>query len=193
MKGRLLPLGWWHFLHKGRIIDRVRVGFLGVKPEYQHTGVAAQALPDALRRRRSAPPEGRRDGLDPRDEHGDEPRHGSDGRARSSSATGCTSGSSRLSRAWREDGWARRSAGRGVRRTTACTSGSSVLSRAWREDGWVATLGRARREADGPGVRGSSRRSGGRGVRRTARSRRSARSETGGTIRGLERSLHFAE
>lgn len=42
MKGRLLPLGWWYFLRKGRIIDRVRVGFLGVKPEYQHTGVAAK-------------------------------------------------------------------------------------------------------------------------------------------------------
>lgn len=42
MKGRLLPLGWWHFLNKGRTVDRVRVGFLGVKPEYQHTGVAAK-------------------------------------------------------------------------------------------------------------------------------------------------------
>jgi GNAT superfamily N-acetyltransferase len=42
MKGRLLPLGWWHFLRKGATIDRVRVGFLGVKPEYQHTGVAAK-------------------------------------------------------------------------------------------------------------------------------------------------------
>ncbi len=42
MKGRLLPFGWWHFLNKGRITDRVRVGFLGVKPEYQHTGVAAK-------------------------------------------------------------------------------------------------------------------------------------------------------
>jgi GNAT superfamily N-acetyltransferase len=42
MKGRLLPLGWWYFLNKGRITDRVRVGFLGVKPEYQHTGVAAK-------------------------------------------------------------------------------------------------------------------------------------------------------
>ena len=41
MKGRLLPLGWWHFLRRRRIIDRVRVGFLGVKPEFQHTGVAA--------------------------------------------------------------------------------------------------------------------------------------------------------
>ncbi len=42
MKGKLLPLGWWHFLRKGHIMDRVRVGFLGVKPEYQHTGVAAK-------------------------------------------------------------------------------------------------------------------------------------------------------
>jgi GNAT superfamily N-acetyltransferase len=42
MRGRLLPFGWWHFLNKGRIITRVRVGFLGVKPEYQHTGVAAK-------------------------------------------------------------------------------------------------------------------------------------------------------
>ncbi len=42
MKGKLLPLGWWHFLNKGRIMDRVRVGFLGVKPEYQSTGVAAK-------------------------------------------------------------------------------------------------------------------------------------------------------
>ena len=42
MKGRLLPLGWWYFLRKGRLTDRVRVGFLGVKPEYQHTGVAAK-------------------------------------------------------------------------------------------------------------------------------------------------------
>jgi GNAT superfamily N-acetyltransferase len=42
MNGRLLPFGWWHFVRKGRIIDRVRVGFLGVKPDYQHTGVAAK-------------------------------------------------------------------------------------------------------------------------------------------------------
>ena len=41
MKGRLLPLGWWRYLRKARYIDQVRVGFLGVKPEYQHTGVAA--------------------------------------------------------------------------------------------------------------------------------------------------------
>ncbi len=42
MNGKLLPLGWWYLLRKGKITDRVRVGFLGVKPEYQHTGVAAK-------------------------------------------------------------------------------------------------------------------------------------------------------
>ena len=41
MNGRLLPLGWLKFLLGRRKIDRLRVGFLGVKPEYQHTGVAA--------------------------------------------------------------------------------------------------------------------------------------------------------
>jgi hypothetical protein len=41
MRGRLLPLGWWHYLRRRRIVDRCRVGFLGVKPAYQHTGVAA--------------------------------------------------------------------------------------------------------------------------------------------------------
>jgi GNAT superfamily N-acetyltransferase len=41
MNGRLLPLGWLYYLMRGRIIDRLRVGFLGVMPEYQHTGVAA--------------------------------------------------------------------------------------------------------------------------------------------------------
>jgi GNAT superfamily N-acetyltransferase len=41
MNGRLLPLGWWYYLTKKRRIDRCRVGFLGVRPAYQHTGVAA--------------------------------------------------------------------------------------------------------------------------------------------------------
>jgi GNAT superfamily N-acetyltransferase len=41
MRGRILPVGWWHFLRRRRIIDRCRIGFLGVKPEYQHAGVAA--------------------------------------------------------------------------------------------------------------------------------------------------------
>ena len=42
MNGRLLPLGWWHYLNRRRSIDRIRVGFLGVKRAYQHTGVAAK-------------------------------------------------------------------------------------------------------------------------------------------------------
>ena len=38
--GRLLPF-LLRYARRRKIIDRVRVGFLGVKPEYQHTGVAA--------------------------------------------------------------------------------------------------------------------------------------------------------
>src|ERR671931_841269 len=41
MNGRLLPIGWAKFLWYRRKIDRVRVFALGVKPEHQHTGVAA--------------------------------------------------------------------------------------------------------------------------------------------------------
>lgn len=58
MKGRLLPLGWWHFLNKGRTIDRVRVGFLGVKPEYQHTGVAAKLYVEHFNAAASRPQRG---------------------------------------------------------------------------------------------------------------------------------------
>ena len=39
--GRLLPLGWARGLVARRRIDAVRVFALGVRPEYQHTGVAA--------------------------------------------------------------------------------------------------------------------------------------------------------
>jgi GNAT superfamily N-acetyltransferase len=42
MNGRLLPLGWAKFLFYRRKIDRVRVFALGVKREWQHTGVAAR-------------------------------------------------------------------------------------------------------------------------------------------------------
>ncbi|HMJ36793.1 MAG TPA: hypothetical protein VK501_23010 [Baekduia sp.] len=41
MNGRLFPVGWWRYLRKSRSITRVRVGFLGVKPKFQHTGAAA--------------------------------------------------------------------------------------------------------------------------------------------------------
>jgi GNAT superfamily N-acetyltransferase len=42
MNGRLLPFGWLKFLWYKRKIDRVRVFALGVKREWQHTGVAAR-------------------------------------------------------------------------------------------------------------------------------------------------------
>jgi hypothetical protein len=41
MNGRLLPLGWWYLLRRHHIADQLRVGFLGVKPQYQYTGAAA--------------------------------------------------------------------------------------------------------------------------------------------------------
>jgi GNAT superfamily N-acetyltransferase len=40
--GRLLPFGWLVALRNRKKVDRVRVFALGVKPEYQHTGVAAR-------------------------------------------------------------------------------------------------------------------------------------------------------
>jgi ribosomal protein S18 acetylase RimI-like enzyme len=41
MNGRLLPLGWLKFLRGRGKINRIRVFALGVKPEYQHLGIAA--------------------------------------------------------------------------------------------------------------------------------------------------------
>jgi GNAT superfamily N-acetyltransferase len=42
LNGRLLPFGWAKALYWRRKVDRVRVFALGVKREYQHTGVAAR-------------------------------------------------------------------------------------------------------------------------------------------------------
>ncbi len=42
LNGRLLPIGWAKALWYRRRIDRVRVFALGVKREFQHTGVAAR-------------------------------------------------------------------------------------------------------------------------------------------------------
>ncbi len=42
MNGRLLPFGWLKFLLGRKKIRHVRVFALGVKPEFQHTGVAAK-------------------------------------------------------------------------------------------------------------------------------------------------------
>jgi GNAT superfamily N-acetyltransferase len=42
LHGRILPFGWLRFLTDRKKITRVRVFALGVKPEFQHTGVAAK-------------------------------------------------------------------------------------------------------------------------------------------------------
>ncbi len=46
LNGRLLPLGWLKALTLRRKIDEIRVLALGVKPAYQHTGVAAALYRD---------------------------------------------------------------------------------------------------------------------------------------------------
>jgi GNAT superfamily N-acetyltransferase len=46
LNGRLLPLGWVTALRARRRIGDIRVFALGVKPEYQHTGVAAALYRD---------------------------------------------------------------------------------------------------------------------------------------------------
>jgi GNAT superfamily N-acetyltransferase len=46
LNGRLLPLGWLRALREQRRIDTIRVFALGVKPDYQHTGVAAALYRD---------------------------------------------------------------------------------------------------------------------------------------------------
>ena len=46
LNGRLLPLGWLKALSARDKIDELRVFALGVKPEYQHTGVAAALYRD---------------------------------------------------------------------------------------------------------------------------------------------------
>ena len=80
MGGRLLPLGWWKFLTKSRR-HGPRPGRL---PRRQTRAPAhgrrRRALRGALRRCRTNPSGWRRDGLDPRDQHRHEPRHGRHGR-----------------------------------------------------------------------------------------------------------------
>jgi GNAT superfamily N-acetyltransferase len=46
LNGRLLPFGWIKAVRAQRKIDKIRVFALGVKPEYQHTGVAAALYRD---------------------------------------------------------------------------------------------------------------------------------------------------
>jgi GNAT superfamily N-acetyltransferase len=49
MNGRILPFGWAKFLWYKPRVNRVRVGFLGVLPEYQHTGIAAAMYAEHFR------------------------------------------------------------------------------------------------------------------------------------------------
>ena len=80
MNGRLLPFGWLKFLLGKRKIDRVRVFALGVKPEYQHTGIAARFYVRHIETAAGDQHAGGRPGLDPREQRADEPRHGGHGR-----------------------------------------------------------------------------------------------------------------
>ena len=41
MKGRLLPLGWWHFLRRAKTSTACASASSASSPTYQHTGVAA--------------------------------------------------------------------------------------------------------------------------------------------------------
>lgn len=40
-KGRLFPLGWWHFLQAGKRNDRANFYLIGIHPNYQKRGVTA--------------------------------------------------------------------------------------------------------------------------------------------------------
>ena len=41
MNGHFLPVGWIWYVLRWFIMDRIRIGFLGVMPGYEHTGVGA--------------------------------------------------------------------------------------------------------------------------------------------------------
>ena len=91
MNGRLLPFGWAKFLWYRRKIDRVRVFALGVKPRvpaHRRRRALYEMHFDSAERDAA---DGRRDGLDPRDQQADEPRDGGDGRQDRRRATGSTS------------------------------------------------------------------------------------------------------
>jgi GNAT superfamily N-acetyltransferase len=55
LNGRLLPFGWLKALLARRNIESVRVFALGVKPEYQHTGVAAGLYAEHYRMAEATP------------------------------------------------------------------------------------------------------------------------------------------
>jgi GNAT superfamily N-acetyltransferase len=55
LNGRLLPFGWARALHARRKIDSVRVFALGVRPDYQHTGIAAAFYDEHFRMAATTP------------------------------------------------------------------------------------------------------------------------------------------
>jgi GNAT superfamily N-acetyltransferase len=55
LRGRLLPFGWLTVLRGRKRIDAVRVFALGVKPAYQHTGVAAALYAEHFKMAASTP------------------------------------------------------------------------------------------------------------------------------------------
>ncbi len=80
LNGRILPFGWAKFLWYRRKIDRVRVFALGVKPDWQHTGVAAKFYERHFEAADAHAADLRRDGLDPRGQQEHEQGDGGDGR-----------------------------------------------------------------------------------------------------------------
>ena len=92
MNGRLLPFGWWRFLTGSAARSTgCASSRSGSSPRYQHLGVAAALYVRHIEVAAAGAAEVGRDGLDPRDQRADEPRHGGHGRRGRPSATGSTS------------------------------------------------------------------------------------------------------
>ena len=81
MKGRLLPLGWWHFLRRNRIMESHPRRLSRRAPGVRAHRRGRRAVRRALRRGRAHAPQARGDGLDPGDQPPDEPGHGAHERA----------------------------------------------------------------------------------------------------------------
>ena len=98
MNGRLLPFGWWHYLRRRRIVDRVPRRVPGGQARLSAHRRGRRALRGALRHGRGHPRQGGRNGLDPRDQQGDEPRAWRRWAGGSSRSTGFTSAPSDAAR-----------------------------------------------------------------------------------------------
>ena len=92
MNGRLLPLGWWHFLQQAGSATRSGSASSGSSPSTSTPASRRRLYIAHFDAADTDAPERRRGRLDPGDQRGDEPRPGRRWAARSSSATGSTSG-----------------------------------------------------------------------------------------------------